>query len=203
MTLPRAAALALLAALCGQVSAAKAQTPSRGGAPATMPPPPIAVPAPLEREQAAVPRPDRTAATYGDWVLRCEFPSGGSELSCEVVQTILDQRGQTMAQITARRAAPPAQIALSIQVGTNATVAEPLRLSVEDQPVLTLSFRRCLPRGCFAEMLPSDAELGTLIRRTDTAKLEYRDGDGQALSIPVSLRGLANSLTALRSAERG
>jgi invasion protein IalB len=184
---------------------AEQQAPSRGA-----PPPAAAVPAPpppppAVREQSAGPRPDRTTATYGDWVLRCEYPSGGGELSCEVAQTILDQRGQALAQVTVRRAGatPSARLAVSVQVGASATVAEPLRLTIEDQPALTLPFRRCLPRGCFAEALQSDAELGGLARRAEAAKLEFRDGDGQAAVIPASLRGLAASVDAPRSAERG
>jgi hypothetical protein len=39
--------------------------------------------------------------------------------------------------------------------------------------------------------------------RENVAKLEYRDGDGRAVSISVSLRGLAASVSALRTAERG
>ncbi|MBV1795702.1 invasion associated locus B family protein [Siccirubricoccus sp. G192] len=151
-----------------------------------------------------MPRPNRTTASYGDWVLRCELPPGTEEGTCEVTQTILDQRGQSLAHITMRRTTPPAQssISISVQVGTSTTVTEPLRLSMEGQPALMLAFRRCLPRGCFAETQPSDAELGSLTHRAGPAKLEYHDGDGQVLSLPISLRGLANALGALRSPER-
>jgi hypothetical protein len=38
-------------------------------------------------------------------------------------------------------------------------------------------------------------------RRAEAAKLEFRDGDGQAVSIPASLRGLAASIDALRMPE--
>jgi invasion protein IalB len=149
------------------------------------------------------PRPERTTASYGDWVLRCELPPGGAERSCEVAQTVLDGRGQTLAQIIARRAAGNGGMQLSVQVGGSATVAEPLRLAVETQAVLTLRFRRCLPRGCFAEVQPTEMELGALLPRTEPIRLEFTDGDGQPVSIPASLRGLAASLDALRAADRG
>jgi invasion protein IalB len=126
----------------------------------------------------------------------------GGERSCEVAQTLLDQRSQTLAQMVARRVVPGGPIVFSVQVGANATVTEPLRLVMEAQTALTLPFRRCLPRGCFAETQFSEAELGTLLRGAEPARLEFADGEGQPVAIPASLRGLAGSLQALRTADR-
>lgn len=188
--------LAALLAIAGGMPAALAQAPARGGAPAA-PAPTVAPPA------TAIPRPERTTASYGDWILRCELPAGSSERSCEVAQIVQDARGQTLAQMIARRAAANGGILLSVQVGTNATVVEPLRLAVEGQAGLSLPFRRCLPRGCFAEAQPPEAELNALARRTEPARLEFADGDGQPVAIPASLRGLSSALEALRAGERG
>ena len=195
----RIAALAPLAVAFG-VSGALAQAPARVGPAAAVAPAPQA--APPTAATPAAPRPDRTTATYGDWVLRCELPAGGGERACEAAQTVLDQRGQVLAQIAARQPSPAGGITLVVQVGTNATVSEPLRLSVEGQAVLTLSFRRCLPRGCFAETQPGEDELGALLRRTEPAQIEFVDSDGQAVAIPASLRGLSASLDALWAADR-
>jgi invasion protein IalB len=184
--------LALMTILCGPQQGAHAQTSSRGTPPAAVPAP---VPA-LPGREGAVPRPDRTTASYGDWVLRCEL-SNGSERGCEVAQTIQDGRGQVLALVTARRATPTAPITFTAQVGINTTVAEPARLVIEDQAVLSLVFRRCMPRGCFAEAQLPEGEASSLVRRNDAAKLEYRASDESLISIPVSLRGLTPSLEAL------
>jgi invasion protein IalB len=88
-------------------------------------------------------------------------------------------------------------------VGTNATVAEPLRLGMENEAGLTFAFRRCLPRGCFADAQPAPAEIAALLPRAEPARIEFRDGEGQSVTIPVSLRGLATSLEALRVAMQG
>jgi invasion protein IalB len=183
---------ALIASLAGAMPGAQAQAPVHSGAP------PAVVPA--SPVPAAAPRPDRTTAAYGDWVLRCELAAGGTGRSCEVAQTVLDGRGQVLAQLTGRLSGPAGAVALVVQVGTNATVAEPLRLGVETEAGLTLHFRRCLPRGCFAESQPALAEIAALLPRTEPARVEFRDGEGQPVTIPVSLRGLAASLDALRMA---
>ena len=195
---------ALLAALAGAMpgAQAQAQAPARGR-PATAAPPAVVPPAAAPPAAPAASRPDRTTASYGDWVLRCELAANGAGRSCEVAQTELDGRGQVLAQITARPAGPAGAITLTVQVGTNATVAEPLRLGVENEAGLALPFRRCLPRGCFAEAQPNAAEFAALLAWTEPARIELRDGGGQSVTIPVSLRGLAASLDALQAAERG
>lgn len=177
---------------------APARSPAAAATPAAPPAPPLAPP----RQDGGVPRPDRTTASYGDWVLRCDLSNGGERL-CEVAQTIQDGRSQVLALLTARRGTPGGPITFMAQLGPNATVTEPARLVIEDQAVLNFAFRRCMPRGCFAEVQVPDAEASTVARRTDAARLDYRDAEGALISIPVSLRGLAPSLEALRRAEQG
>jgi invasion protein IalB len=187
----RIAALASLAVVLG-VSGALAQPPAGGGP----------TPSPSPSLQAAPPA-AATPASYGEWVLRCELLADGAERACEAAQTVFDQRGLVLAQIAARQAGPAGAIMLAVQVGTNATVSEPLRFGVENEGGLALAFRRCLPRGCFAEGQPPAAELAALLPRTEPARIEFRDGENRPVTIPVSLRGLATSLDALRAAQRG
>lgn len=190
--------LAFLAILGAAPLSARAQAPSRSTPPAAAPAQAPALPG----GNTAVPRPDRTTASYGDWVLRCELSNAG-ERGCEVAQTIQDGRGQILALLTARRGTPEGQIVFTAQVGINIAVTDPARLLIEDQAALSLAFRRCVQRGCFAEAQLSENEARTLARRNDAAKLDYRDADGTPVSIPVSLRGLAPSLEALKRAEPG
>ncbi len=66
-----------------------------------------------------------------------------------------------------------------------------------------LRFVRCLPRGCFAEVAPTEDAVSGLARATEAGRLEYRNAEDSAGSVPVSLRGLAAALDALRSADHG
>ncbi|WP_255430371.1 invasion associated locus B family protein [Roseomonas sp. 18066] len=150
---------------------------------------------------AAAPQPERTTASYGDWVLRCVLPVG-SQRSCEVAQTIQDTRAQILAQVTARRSLPGALLLLTVQVGAHITIGDPIRLMADEQAALALAFRRCMPRGCFAEVALPDGEVIAFAQRAEAARVEYTNAEGATLSIPVSLRGLAASLEALQAAER-
>jgi invasion protein IalB len=148
-----------------------------------------------------MPQPDRTTASYGDWVLRCDLKATG-ERSCEVAQTIQDIQAQILAQVTARRVSPGGQLLLTVQVGTNIAIPEPGRLMIDERAALNLAFRRCLQRGCFAELQLPDEDAITFAQRAEAARFNYRSADGASISIPVSLRGLASSLEALKAAER-
>lgn len=149
---------------------------------------------------AVIPPPDRTTASYGDWVLRCELKAS-SERSCEVAQSVQDAQGQLLAQIIVRRASQGATLLLTVQVGVNIAVSEPARIMLDDQAALNVAFRRCLPRGCFAELLLPRSDALAVAQRAEAARVEYRGADGGVLTIPISLRGLASSLEALRAAE--
>jgi invasion protein IalB len=134
-------------------------------------------------------------------VLRCDQTATG-ERACEVAQTIQDTRGQLLAHLTVRRPTPAGPLMLTVQVGTNITIAEPVRFMVEEQAALNLAFRRCLPRGCFAELELPDSAAIAFAQRAEAVRFDYRGADGSSLSIPVSLRGLAPSIEALKVAER-
>ncbi|MDB5411891.1 MAG: invasion protein [Rubritepida sp.] len=176
------ASLALLAAFYCAPAAAQSPRPA--------PPVPAAAPPPA-------PRPERTTASYGDWTLRCEQPANLAERSCEVAQPIMDARGQPIAQMVVKRGTEGGSLLVSVQVATNISLPEPVQLLIEDQTVLTLTFRRCLPRGCFAEVEQRSADVFGIARRGEAAKLEYRDAAGALVSVPMPLRGLVAALEAL------
>jgi invasion protein IalB len=164
-------------------------------------------PAPATASTPASSSPERTTASYGDWTLRCEAHAGAPAKTCEVAQAILDAQGQAVAQLVLARPAarpPAAGLVGVVQVPLNATVAEPVRLTFEASgpAVLSLPFRACAPRGCFAEGALPDQEFQQLRRRAEPARLEYRDAAANGVVRPVSLRGLSAALDALERETR-
>jgi invasion protein IalB len=148
-----------------------------------------------------IPRPERTTASYGDWVLQCENPANGAS-RCEVAQALTDARGQPTLNAVLQQAANPAQLMLSVQVGVNALVDEPARFEVGGHPALPLNFYLCLPRGCFAEALTARSDVLALVHGADGAKFEYRGANASPLSFVLSLRGLTTALDALQHTDR-
>lgn len=157
---------------------------------------PAAQPAP-----AATPSdPDRTTATFGDWLLRCERSTEGQRL-CEVSQTlVLQGQSQPIAAIAFSRPARNQPLTLTVQVPVSVTLANPLKVIGEDRDTLTLDtgWRRCQPNGCFADLqLRDEPVLRRLRARTEPGRIEFRDAAAQDIRLPFSFRGLAAALDAL------
>src|SRR6202163_3820208 len=135
--------------LVTRTPAPAAPSPAPSTAPAT---PSAAAPA----ESAPVSSlPQMTTATFGDWVMRCSRIDNGSTTSCEVAQTLQVQGQGPIAEIAF--GSPPGKDASAgmrvvVVLPNNVTLAGPVLMSIDekDKPV-ELTYRRCLPAGCFAD----------------------------------------------------
>jgi invasion protein IalB len=168
--------------------------------PAAQPAPPAPPPAAAPAAPAVSAEPERTTATYGDWVLRCERV-GENPRSCEVAQVLVVQgQQQPIAQLAIGRAARGQPLTFTVQVPVSVTFGGPLRIVGDDREplVVPLEWRRCFAGGCFADtQLREDAVLRRLRGRVDPGRIEYRDATGRDLALAFSFRGLAPALDAL------
>jgi invasion protein IalB len=144
--------------------------------------------------------PERTTASFGDWLLRCEAAGTPPKRLCEVA-LVLTAQGQT---------APIAQVALAKAAGadgTPLTVVLPHNVSLTSKPrivfakagdvALELTWQRCTPGACFASLnLPADV-MKKLGAQTEPAKIVYKTAAEQEIALPMSVRGLPQSLEAL------
>ncbi|MCO6415415.1 invasion associated locus B family protein [Siccirubricoccus sp. KC 17139] len=183
--------------LCLLAGPGLAQTAPRGGAPAT-PPPPAATPTPGPATEA----PERTTAVFGDWSVQCVTRAQAGRV-CEMVQGTQNQQQQPVSVLAIGRLARTEPLRLVARLPVTVLVAQPVKLTLEGDPGLTLPFRYCNtnPIGCFAELeLRDEAVLRRLRARNPEqgGKLEFKDPAGQGISIPVSFRGFAAALEALQ-----
>jgi invasion protein IalB len=154
-----------------------------------------AAPAPVS------PDPDRTTASFGDWLLRCERVAE-AERSCEVAQVIAVQGSQQpIAQIAlGRTARTQTALTLLVQVPVNVELGTPLRLIGDDREPLIIetNWRRCIPAGCFAGVeLRDEVVVRRLRDRPEPMRIEFRDTAGRDLRLAFSVRGLGPALDAL------
>ncbi|MDB5414664.1 MAG: invasion protein [Rubritepida sp.] len=150
---------------------------------------------------AAAPVPaDRTTATFGDWVMRCESrpPQPTPGRGCELLQSLQDQRGQPVAQFAFGRIRRADPMRLVVLIPSNITVAVPMRLSLEDGAApVPVTLRACGPRGCVADTELAAPVLARLRAREAQGKLEYRDALNGEVALPFSTRGFGQALDAL------
>jgi len=124
---------------------------------------------------------------------------------CEAVQSLQIQGQQgTVAQIAVGRLARNQPLRLTIVVPNN--ISFPSNVSVfgdeNDTAPMQLAWRRCLPAGCFADIEMNDAAVARLRSRTQTGRIQTRDGGGRDVALPISFRGLAQAMDALAREQR-
>jgi invasion protein IalB len=175
---------ALLVAISG---AATAQQPR--------PPVPQAEPAPSDA-------PQRTTATYANWVLACETqPGPPPQKTCGITQVVQAQaQGRTtpFSTVTVLHPAKGQPIKLVVQVPPSITVSTTVRIQTADaDPGITAPFARCAPTGCFADFEIKDDVLKRFRAASGNGKITYADVGGHDVVIPLSFSGFNQAFEAL------
>jgi invasion protein IalB len=143
--------------------------------------------------------PERTTASFGDWVLRCEGAAPPAHRVCEVAQVITLQ-GQTSptAQVALGKQAPNESKRLTVVLPPNiAITTKPQATVSEDTTPIELTWQRCTPGACFASAAMSDEAIGRLGAQTKPGRIVFKDAADREVVLPLSFRGLAQSLAAL------
>jgi invasion protein IalB len=125
----------------------------------------------------------------------------GSATSCEVAQTLQVQGQGPIAEIAF--GSPPGKDASAgmrvvVVLPNNVTLAGPVLMSIDekDKPV-ELTYRRCLPAGCFADTDAKDEILARWRTQAGRGRLAFKDGANRDITLPFSFRGLAQALDAM------
>ena len=174
--------LSFTAALMALITASAAETP----------------PAPATPAQAPVSAdPQNTTATFGDWVVRCSRgPEAGAKRICEAVQSLV-VKGQTapIVQIAFGRADKDQMMTVLLPV--EVAFAKPVTIGRDEAHAVTLTYRRCVPTGCFADAKADPAVLKDIRAATKPGRLTFLDAADRSIALPISFRGLPQALDEL------
>jgi invasion protein IalB len=181
----------LVVALCLLPIVAFAQTPKEAKEPAK---PPAGPPAPVSST------PERTTASFGDWVVRCDAAPAPAKRVCEVAQAMTVQ-GQSapVAQIAFGRAtrAEPMRASVALPVAVTLTAKPKILSEKDDKSPIELTWQRCIPGGCIASATVTDDVMARLGARTEPGGIAFKDAAEHDIAIPLSFRGLTQALAAL------
>lgn len=152
-------------------------------------------PAPVSADPAS------TAASYGDWVLRCQRMSE-KERVCEVAQTIqVKEQDKTLplAQIAFSQSKPGTALKVTVALPNNIVLpsSAALALTEKDPHPIELPWRRCLPGGCIADAQPAAEAIKPYLTASEPGRLSFTDASGRVIAMPLSLRGLQQALDAM------
>ncbi|MBN8533354.1 MAG: invasion associated locus B family protein [Rhizobiales bacterium] len=146
--------------------------------------------------------PERTTASFADWVLRCERPSlpAGAPRVCEIAQSIQIQGQQgPIAQIAVGKVQRTDPLKLTLVLPNNVTLTSAPKIAAEEAagtPV-DMPWQRCIPGACFADVLLRDDMQRRMRTSVTQGRIEFKDAGGRAITLPFSLRGFSQALDAL------
>jgi invasion protein IalB len=178
----------LALALCLVPVIAAAQTPKE------TPKAPAAAPAPVPST------PERTTASFGDWVMRCDTAPAPAKRVCEAAQ-VMTVQGQAapVAQVAFGRTArgEPMRVTVVLPVAVLLTTKPKILSEKDDKSPLEVSWQRCVPGGCIASATVTDDLTTRLGARTEPGSIAFKDAAEHDIAFPLSFRGLAQALAAL------
>ena len=177
------------------------------GAPAWAAGPAGAPPSAAVADPAVPSDPQQTSASFGDWVVRCERPPQvGAGRICEAAQALVIKGQQgPIAQIAFGHAphdkGGDPNLMLTVLLPVSISLDKTAKLGPgpagDDPAATTLTFRRCLPGGCFADAKADPALMKALRSTTKPGHLTFADAAERTLSLPISFRGLPQALDQL------
>jgi invasion protein IalB len=184
---------ALLVTIAGS---AVAQPAPRPPAPRTAPPPQTV------QEQPPQSEPQRTTATYGDWIVQCETQTGPpAQKVCDMAQIAQVQvqgRSSPFSRVSVAHPVKSQPVKLVVQVPVNVTFSTSVRVQTSDaDPGITAPFARCVPSGCFADFEIKDDILKKLRAASSAGKMAFADANGHDVSVPLSFNGFNQAFEAL------
>jgi invasion protein IalB len=167
----------------------------------TKPPAPAApAPAAQKAPPAVGTTPERTTASFGDWVMRCETIAERAQSVCEVA-LVMTLQGQPnpVAQVAIGRPTPGEGRRVTMVVPTNIAIgARPqVLLAKAGAAPIELVWQRCAPGACFASAPLADDTMSAISAQTEPGRIVFKDAADREVALPLSFRGLAQALAAL------
>ena len=129
------------------------------------------------------------ADKHGAWETRCETPPGASSQQCAIVQSVVDEdRPNITLVVIALKTADRKSRLLRVIAPLGVLIPTGLGLKLDQDDFGRMSFVRCLPNGCVAEVVLEDK----VLERMETAKtmtLVLFQTPEEGIGVPASLAG--------------
>jgi invasion protein IalB len=155
------------------------------------------------QKPAAQNDPNFKSTPFGDWTLHCQTIGTAPQArkSCEVVQTVnIKDQTAPFAQIAVGKPAPtePAMVTVVVPINVSFPSSVQVQTNEKDNSPLDLTWKRCIPGGCFASVVLKDDALKKWRALNDASgRVHFKNALSQDVVMPMSFKGLAQALDAL------
>jgi len=153
-----------------------------------------------QNEPAQADAPQRTTATFMDWVVQCEaLTKPQYQKVCDMAQvTQLQGKNVPFSRVAVAHPTKGQPIRLIVQLPVNASFGRTVRIQTSDADLgIAAPFARCLPSGCFADFDLKDDMVKKFRSATGTGKVSFADAGGHDVVVPLSFNGFNQAYEAL------
>lgn len=134
---------------------------------------------------------------YGDWQFRCETPAGASAEQCALVQSLVaeDKPNVNMVVVFLKTSDGKSRL---LRVITQLGVLLPngLGLDIDGKEIGHAGFSRCIPTGCYAEVIMDD-KLIEQFKTGKTATFIIYETPDKGVGLPLTLTGFKDGFAKL------
>src|SRR6516225_5110454 len=102
-------------------------------------------------------------SVHDDWQIRCETPPGAQNEQCALFQSVVaEDRANVGITVLVLKTADQKSRLMRVQVPLGVLLPAGLGLKIDQVDVGRAGYVRCLPRGCYAEVVMDDTLVGKL-----------------------------------------
>src|ERR1700724_2118594 len=128
-------------------------------------------------------------SVHGDWQIRCDTPPGAQSEQCALIQSVTaEDRPNVGLTVIVLKTADQKFRLMRVLAPLGVLLPNNLGLRIDSADVGKVSFVRCLPNGCVAEVVVND-DLMKQLRTGQNATFIIFQTPEEGIGIPVSLKG--------------
>jgi invasion protein IalB len=131
-------------------------------------------------------------SVHGDWQIRCETPPGAQSEQCALFQSVVaEDRANVGITVLILKTADQKSRLMRVQAPLGVLLPAGLGLKIDNADVGRAGFVRCLPRGCYAEVVMDDTLVGKM-RTGQTATFFIFQTPEEGIGFPLGLKGFGD-----------
>ena len=136
-------------------------------------------------------------SVHGDWQVRCDTPPGAQGEQCALIQSVTaEDRPNVGLTVIVLKTADQKYRLMRVLAPLGVLLPNGLGLRIDSVDVGKVSFVRCLPNGCVAEVVVNE-DLMTRLRSGQNATFIIFQTPEEGIGIPVSLKGFGEGFDKL------
>ena len=136
-------------------------------------------------------------SVHQDWQIRCDTPPGAQSEQCALMQSVVaEDRANVGLTVIVMKTADNKSRMLRVVAPLGVLLPAGLGLTIDKQDVGRAGFVRCVPRGCFAEVVMDETLLRQL-RTGGSATFIIFQTPEEGIGFPLSLKGFGEGFDKL------